>query len=102
MRRLAKPDEARGADDLPAGVRLDDVALPLGATLRAGRARIAGTELVTLSGEALDLRRGPWKAEQLYREVSPRAPEKVPVTLVPYYAWGNRSDSEMTVWLPVR
>ena len=24
------------------------------------------------------------------------------IRLVPYYAWGNRGDSEMTVWMPLR
>lgn len=26
--------------------------------------------------------------------------EKVKVRLIPYYAWGNRGKSEMTVWMP--
>ncbi|WP_396654242.1 hypothetical protein [Microbacterium sp.] len=25
----------------------------------------------------------------------------MPVTLIPYFAWGNRGPSEMSVWLPV-
>ncbi len=27
--------------------------------------------------------------------------EKVAIRLVPYYAWGNRAEGEMTVWMPL-
>ncbi len=90
------------SDDLPADVRIENVVLPLGTALKPRRERIAGAELVTLRGEGLDLGRKPWKKQQLYREVSGRASRKFPLTLVPYYAWGNRGDTEMTVWLPAR
>jgi hypothetical protein len=35
----------------------------------------------------------------LYREFTPAEPAPVAVRLIPYYAWGNRGQSEMTVWL---
>ena len=38
----------------------------------------------------------------LYREVEPRAPRPITVKAVPYYAWGNRGDTDMSVWIPVR
>ena len=38
----------------------------------------------------------------LYRRVSPHEPTAVDIRLIPYYAWGNRGDSEMTVWIPLR
>ena len=37
----------------------------------------------------------------LYREISPTQPAALDVRLVPYYAWGNRGDAQMSVWLPL-
>lgn len=42
-----------------------------------------------------------WHGE-LYRERSRNPLEAVNARLVPYYAWGNRGTSEMSVWLPVK
>ncbi|MGZ6520073.1 MAG: hypothetical protein ACXVED_21020 [Bacteroidia bacterium] len=42
---------------------------------------------------------GQWN-DQLYKEVSKRPDEKIQVRLIPYYAWGNRGHTEMSVWLP--
>lgn len=40
--------------------------------------------------------------KELYRERDHTPNETVSAQLVPYFAWGNRGDSEMSVWLPVR
>ncbi|MEQ1829164.1 MAG: glycoside hydrolase family 127 protein, partial [Pirellula sp.] len=42
-----------------------------------------------------------WQGE-LYRERDRKPLEKVQAKLVPYYAWGNRGSSEMSVWIPVQ
>jgi DUF1680 family protein len=34
--------------------------------------------------------------------MDPAPPRTIPLTLIPYFAWDNRGDTEMTVWLPVR
>jgi DUF1680 family protein len=34
--------------------------------------------------------------------VAATRPRPISIKLVPYFAWGNRGDTEMTVWLPVR
>jgi DUF1680 family protein len=93
------------SNDLPAGVRLEDVALSLGPghdhfTVR--REQIAGAELATLSVPALVLPRDRASPDRLYREADPAPPRPIQLTLIPYYAWDNRGDTEMTVWLPVR
>jgi DUF1680 family protein len=93
------------SNDLPAGVRLEDVALALTAgrdRFTARREKIAGAEIVALGVSALVLPRTPGDARRLYREVDPAPPREIRVTLIPYYAWDNRGDTEMTVWLPVR
>ena len=43
---------------------------------------------------------GEW-SEQLYRDFTPRQPREFHLVLIPYYAWDNRGDSEMSVWLPL-
>lgn len=35
----------------------------------------------------------------LYREYAPADREPVTATLIPYFAWANRGENEMTVWL---
>jgi len=40
------------------------------------------------------------KQGKLYHEL-PAQGRTIPIKLVPYYAWGNRGEGEMTVWLPV-
>ncbi len=37
----------------------------------------------------------------LYRDYAPPAEEDAVLTLIPYYAWANRGEGEMTVWLRV-
>jgi uncharacterized protein len=60
---------------------------------------IEGAPITGLSGIAKLVERGDWK-NVLYREVS-STPKPVNIRLVPYFAWGNRGHSEMSVWLPV-
>lgn len=93
------------SNDLPDGVRLEDVVVALDKTagaLKPQREQIGSANLVALRAPALALQQTAWKKSELYREVS-RAPLRdVAVSFVPYYAWGNRGDTEMSVWLPTR
>jgi DUF1680 family protein len=45
---------------------------------------------------------GPNWNDVLYRRLPRQKPAQVDIQLIPYYAWGNRGDSEMTVWMPLR
>ena len=38
-------------------------------------------------------------AEELYHDYAPAAESDVTLTFVPYYAWNNRGEGEMTVWV---
>ncbi len=59
-----------------------------------------------LGGVMLLKTRGVTYGEQpLYRfrdEVTPGALKPAELTLIPYYAWANRGQNAMTVWLPLR
>lgn len=37
----------------------------------------------------------------LYQELPTGEPRRVPIRLIPYYAWNNRGEPKMTVWLPL-
>jgi DUF1680 family protein len=86
--------------DLPAGVAVADVALPAGVELRPRFVPDLLGGVAVLEGTAVARPGGPWAGE-LYREVRPAEAKPVAVRLVPYYAWSNRGQSEMSVWLPL-
>lgn len=86
--------------DLPQGVRLSDVVLPRGVALRPRfEPRLLGGVTV-LEGRG-EVRAEPAWSNELYREVLPGDPRPIDLRLIPYYAWGNRGHSEMTVWMPL-
>ena len=41
------------------------------------------------------------QAESLYQEYKPVEYEDIDITLIPYYAWANRGENEMSVWIRV-
>jgi DUF1680 family protein len=87
--------------DLPEGVPLHEVHLPRNVPLtpRYGCGALGG--LTVLEGEALRVRDcGEWEGK-LYQPVGEPKVEKVPLRLIPYYAWANRGPAEMSVWLPL-
>lgn len=92
-------------NDLPRGVRIEDVVLSMQnnpANFVPERETIVNSHLLAFKVPALQLQRPAWGPNDLYREVSFVPPRPISVTLVPYYAWGNRGDTDMTVWLPIR
>jgi DUF1680 family protein len=87
--------------DLPDGVKMTDVAIhpDIKLTSRFEPDLLGG--VVVLEGKAHVFAGGDW-GEKLYRPLTDRQPEEVDIRLIPYYTWGNRGQSEMTVWLPLR
>ena len=51
--------------------------------------------------EAEGLRVKETESEELYLEYKPVEVSPVKLTFVPYFAWNNRGEGEMTVWLQV-
>jgi DUF1680 family protein len=84
--------------DLPQGVKVLDVVIPRDIALKP---RFDGTLLggVTVLEGKVEAVSEEWSGE-LYRELTPTAARPVELRLIPYYAWGNRGRSEMTVWMP--
>jgi DUF1680 family protein len=87
--------------DLPEHVKIADIAIPLSMKLtgRFDPDLLGGVTI--LDGRAHVLSVGTW-GEDLYRELSRKKPDSTNIRLIPYYAWGNRGPSEMTVWMPLR
>ncbi|WP_020014982.1 glycoside hydrolase family 127 protein [Promicromonospora sukumoe] len=85
--------------DLPAGARLEQVALRRGTTLDPVEATVGDVRVVALEGELVEL---PVQDDgALYADLEDGPLRSVPARLVPYFSWGNRGAGEMSVWLPV-
>lgn len=85
--------------DLPKGVRVGEVCLPTDIRMSAVKDPQLLGGVVALHGEAVVRPQGDWQG-RLYRTLQPAAAGNVKVRLVPYYAWANREEGEMTVWMP--
>lgn len=88
--------------DLPARVRMQEVAISADAELTAVHddTLLGGVTVIEAMGEANAA--GDWE-RRLYRPVQHSAVSSpAPLRLIPYYAWANRGLSEMTVWIPRR
>lgn len=86
------------ANDLPKDKRLSDVLIPADISLKPVEMSIAEADLMALKGTAKISKNSP--SDGLYRELNTQY-ESVPVTLIPYFAWANRDEADMAVWLPV-
>lgn len=78
---------------------IDHVVLPADAQFQPVEVTIGGSRMMALQTEAFVRSQASWTG-QLYRPASAPMMKKT-IRLVPYYAWGNRGKSEMTVWMPV-
>ncbi|MBU3021014.1 glycoside hydrolase family 127 protein [Aestuariibacter sp. A3R04] len=84
--------------DLPSGTSITDVYLPSATALTSQHQPDLLGGITTIHGEVM-LRKD--NAPGMYRDVT--KPEFVPYTaqFVPYFAWSNRGEAEMSVFLPV-
>jgi len=83
--------------DIPAGASIYDIIVPSDINLQPKFIDIEGNKIVALQGKAKHVLKNDWN-NKLYREVNTRTKD-VDISLVPYYAWGNRGDYDMSVWL---
>jgi DUF1680 family protein len=86
--------------DLPEGIRVQDVAIPRAIDLRPRFDPDLLGGVTVLEGRAVARREPDWSG-QLYRELATSPPRPFGLRLIPYFAWGNRGPSEMSVWLPL-
>ena len=81
------------------GVNIDNIAIPADAEFTPVETTIEGSRMMALETEAVNRTEASWE-NTLYREIS-KDKNTVKIRLIPYFAWGNRGDSEMTIWIPV-
>ena len=86
--------------DLPKDKNVFLLAIPVDTKFKTRTIRIENSDVVSLEANAKLIDKDQWK-NKLYKEVSQQNAPPVAVRLIPYYAWGNRGHTEMTVWLPV-
>lgn len=87
--------------DLPDGVKITDIAIPTAIKLRHHFNKDLLGGVTILEGKAQVLAGGDWD-EALYRQIAQKKAKVMDIRFIPYYAWGNRGKSEMTVWIPLR
>jgi len=86
--------------DIPGTNKIFDVVIPAKIDLKPRMMRIKNSEILCLEGEALLTDNSGWNG-LLYRELPEDNHLPVNIRLIPYYAWGNRGHSDMTVWMPL-
>jgi len=85
--------------DLP-GHSIFEASIPLNAEFSTREMEISGRRIMALETNGFLIDHSGWEGK-LYREAAPKSPRQIPLTLIPYFAWGNRGRSEMTVWIPL-
>jgi len=85
--------------DIENGKRIDDVLIPADIKFNPRKINIAGSPVVVLDGVARLDNEKSW-TDTLYRPVG-KSDQTIKITLIPYYAWGNRGKTDMTVWMPL-
>lgn len=85
--------------DVPEGYSMFDVSLPVSMKLTPESLTIGESHTMALKGEALATR-SDQQEKSLYRPINPSA-KSIPIRLIPYYAFGNRGKTNMTVWMPL-
>jgi DUF1680 family protein len=88
------------SEDLPDEKDLNNVRIPTDINLKPTPAKDLPFDIVALEGDALYLEEKPWQGE-LYRKWSAPEITKLPVRLIPYFAWNNRGPGAMTAWFPL-
>jgi DUF1680 family protein len=88
--------------DLPAGIAIHEVRLPREATfetvsLPAPLDHLRGLRCEVLASPGAP----PDRGIPLYGPVSRHPGRKATITLIPYFAWNNRGEPSMRVWLPL-
>ncbi len=85
--------------DINGAKPIDNIIIPADIKLTPRKTNIAGSDVVVLDGTANLTNENSWK-NTLYRPIQ-KSDKKTNITLIPYYAWGNRGKMDMTVWMPL-
>jgi len=79
---------------------LDDIYLDPEAEYTERELEIDGRRVMALEGEAWKLTREQYDADALYQTFRRPMRKKTRVRMIPYFAWDNRGQGEMRIWMP--
>ena len=85
--------------DLPKGRSIDDIVIGGSNELRPEWMEIDDHRVMGLTGNVYYKSSTDWE-RKLYQPVQKEKLEEGPIKLIPYFAWANRGQGEMAVWLP--
>ena len=85
-------------EDIASDVDLFDLKINVEDQFEPVQESILGQSIVFLKGKAHTENTSDWNS--LYRPIAKNNVQETPVRLVPYFAWGNRTFGDMSVWLP--
>ncbi len=80
------------------GEDIDHIVIPVDAQFRPVEVTIDGSRIMALEGDVYVRDEASWQGV-LYRDIASKEKKVKTIRLIPYYAWGNRGKSEMTVWM---
>jgi DUF1680 family protein len=89
------------AQDFPGSEDIEQVYIDPKSSFTFSKQTMDGAELGVLKGDLFVRKAAKFETGSLYRPLEATNFEKVPATLVPYFAWDNREHDEMTTWLPL-
>lgn len=80
---------------------LDDILFLSNAQYSLKKYSIKGTRVIALESEGAILEQEDNDREALYQPLKAIGYKKIPVRLIPYFAWDNRGQGEMRIWTPI-
>ncbi|WP_083847515.1 glycoside hydrolase family 127 protein [Flavobacterium sp. F52] len=86
------------SDQLPANTSVNDVILNLNSDFKTDFTELKNRKLVTIKATSKIAADNSWN-KILYKPISTKDGKSVTVKLIPYFAWGNKGQGEMTVWM---
>ncbi|CAM3822579.1 MULTISPECIES: glycoside hydrolase family 127 protein [Paenibacillus] len=86
--------------DLPEDVAIDQIRIPISTQFEACYDRELLGGITRLQGTALKIAQKDY-SNTLYTPFESLDMTEIEITLVPYYAWNNRGQTDMSVWLPL-
>jgi len=88
--------------DVPQEIRFEDICLAANAKWKVQHEPELLGGVTVLKTKAMVIDKTTAKDVGGYRQVSDARPRRIDIRMIPYYAWNNRQEPKMTVWLPVR
>lgn len=86
--------------DLPNDKNIDNVRIPSEIKFKVTESEFP-FGIKTLEGKANYFDEKPWEGDLYRRLKASKKMERLPISLIPYFAWNNRGPTAMSVWLPL-